>query len=172
MLDASIALLGLRSFSPALPKTRWEPESSEDEIPLRKTVTILLAAVLIGLAMLGVALVLAQPETKFSYTNTTKQENVTTSVSAAAGETFVIRLASNPSTGYDWKVSTTPGLAYLNYTSAGGSSAIGSPVLRDYAFKSLEAGTSTITLVYERAPPSFSVEQIAITLVITVTVTG
>jgi len=77
--------------------------------------------------------------------------NMTTSISATTGQTFIIQLSSNAaSTAYDWNVSTSAGLRYLNYTIMSTSSLIGGPQVRDYYFRTVQSGTQTITLRDER----------------------
>lgn len=78
--------------------------------------------------------------------------NMTASISAKVGETFIIQLSSNgASTGYDWNVSTSGGIQYINYTVVSTSTLLGGPQVRNYFFKAVQAGSQTITLKYERA---------------------
>jgi predicted secreted protein len=84
--------------------------------------------------------------------------NLTTSVSATVGETFIIQLSSNAdSTGYDWNVSTSAGIRYLNYTVVATSALVGGPQLRNYFFRPIQAGAQTITLEYERPFAPYSI---------------
>jgi predicted secreted protein len=77
--------------------------------------------------------------------------NLASFISATVGETFIIQLNSNAgSTGYDWNVSTSTGIQYLNYTVVSTSMLIGGPQIRDYFFRAVQAGTQTITLRDER----------------------
>ncbi len=88
--------------------------------------------------------------------------NLTSSISATVGETFIIQLSSNAgSTGYDWNVSTSTGIQYLNYTVVSTSTLIGGPQVRNYFFRAVQAGTQTITLRDER---SFAPYAIAATI--------
>ena len=78
--------------------------------------------------------------------------NLTSSISATVGETFIIQLSSNAgSTGYDWNVSTSAGIQYLNYTVVSTSTLIGGPQVRNYFFRAVQAGAQTITLRDERS---------------------
>ena len=77
--------------------------------------------------------------------------NLTSSISATVGETFIIQLSSNAgSTGYDWNVSTSTGISYLNYTAVSTSTLIGGPQIRNYFFRAVQAGNETIILRDER----------------------
>ncbi len=77
--------------------------------------------------------------------------NLTASISAWVGQTFVVQLASNAaSTGYDWNVSTSQGIQYLNYTVVSTSPLIGGPQIRDYLFRAVQSGPQTVTLRDER----------------------
>ena len=77
--------------------------------------------------------------------------NLTSSISGTVGETFIIQLSSNAgSTGYDWKVSTSTGIQYLNYTVVSTSTLAGGPQVRNYFFRAVQAGSETIALQNER----------------------
>lgn len=85
--------------------------------------------------------------------------NLTSSISAKVGDTFIIQLSSNAgSTGYDWKVTTSTGIQYLNYTVVSTSTLIGGPQVRNYFFGAVKAGSQTITLQDERpfGPPAIA----------------
>ena len=138
---------------------------------MRKLVIGLIAAGVLALAIL-VVFMLAFPTPKYVYTDTTTPENLTTSIAVGTDEVFVIRLASNPSTGYDWHVATSGPVTFLDWTSVGGGGMPGAPVTVDYRFSSSGQGTGSITLVYERAPPAFATEDIIKIVVISVTVGG
>jgi len=95
--------------------------------------------------------------------------NLTASVSARVGQTFIVQLASNAaSTGYDWNVTTSPGIRYLNYTVVSTSPLIGGPQVRNYYFMAVQAGTQTLTLRDERP---FAPYAVAATISLQVTVT-
>jgi len=94
--------------------------------------------------------------------------NLTSSISATIGETFIIQLSSNAgSTGYDWNVSTSAGIQYLNYTVVSTSALIGGPQVRNYFFRAVQAGTQTVTLRNERP---FAPHSVAATINLQVTV--
>jgi len=110
--------------------------------------------------------------TKYVYTDIPSQGNLNASIAARAEEIFIIHLAANTgSTGYDWNVSTSGGVRFINYTTTRAGTLPGAPSERDYRFQALAPGTATITLVYGRLPPAFSVLQIAETIRISVEIT-
>ena len=77
--------------------------------------------------------------------------NLNSSISANVGETFGVQLSSNAgSTGYDWNVSTSAGIDYLNYTVVSTSTLAGGPQVRDYWFRVSQTGSQTVTLLGER----------------------
>lgn len=76
--------------------------------------------------------------------------NTNASISATVGETFIVKLNATASTGYDWNVSTSTGIQYVNYTVVYTSPLIGGPQVRNYFFKAIQAGSQTITLTYEQ----------------------
>jgi predicted secreted protein len=111
--------------------------------------------------------------TKLVYTNIFSQGNLNVSIAAKAGEVFIVHLAANTgSTGYDWNVSTSAGVRYINYTTTSVGTLPGAPSERDYRFQALTPGEATITLVYGRFPPAFSVSQIAETISMSVEITA
>lgn len=98
----------------------------------------------------------------FSVTNTTS------TISARVGEIFAVQLSSNAgSTGYDWSVSNSGGIQYLNYTVVSTSTLIGGPQVRYYFFHALTVGSQTIILQDRR---SFAPGEVAATINITVDV--
>jgi predicted secreted protein len=111
--------------------------------------------------------------TKFVFTDIQLQGNLSGSIAANVNEVFIIHLAANTgSTGYDWNVSTSGGVSYINYTTTSVGTLPGAPAERDYRFQALTPGEATITLVYGRFPPAFSVPQIAETIRLSVNITA
>jgi predicted secreted protein len=73
--------------------------------------------------------------------------NTTTSINASIGDSLVFRLNSSAgSTGYDWNVSTSAGIRYINYTVVSTSTNPGGPQVRDYNFRVVQSGNQSITL--------------------------
>jgi len=77
--------------------------------------------------------------------------SVNSTISVVTGESFVLQLTDNPSsTGFDWNITTSSGVNYLNYTVAStGASPGGSPA-RNYLFQAAQVGNFSITLLYQR----------------------
>lgn len=115
----------------------------------------------------------ASTATKLVYTDILSQGTFNESIAANVNEVFIVHLAANTgSTGYDWNVSTSGGIRYLNYTTTSVGTLPGAPSGRDYRFQALAPGTATITLVYGRFPPAFSVTQIVETVRVSVEITA
>jgi predicted secreted protein len=77
--------------------------------------------------------------------------NGTYQMTASKGETFAIQLSSNGgSTGYSWNFKESSGIAYVNSTLVSASQLVGGPITYNYFFMANQAGSQTITLVYER----------------------
>jgi predicted secreted protein len=93
--------------------------------------------------------------------------NVNTTLTMLAGEAVDIQLNSTASTGYDWNVSTSSGIAYQNYTVVVTSPLAGGPQTRNYQFQALEDGNQSIQLLYQRP---FSPHDVQATISIQVTV--
>ena len=75
-------------------------------------------------------------------------------LSVSKGETFVIALESNPSTGFVWTVAQAPDSAVVTLEDQTyekpDSSAMGAPGTERFTFKAVAAGTTTIGLRYAR----------------------
>ncbi|MDG7006101.1 MAG: protease inhibitor I42 family protein [Nitrososphaerota archaeon] len=109
--------------------------------------------------------------TELVFTDITTPGSPNASISAKAGEVFIIHLAANSgSTGYDWNVSTVGGVSYLNYTTTSVGSMPGAPDGRDYLFQATTPGAATITLAYGRFQPTFSATEVAVTLRVSVSI--
>ena len=114
----------------------------------------------------------APPSVKLIYTDIISEGTRNDSITARTNEVFIVHLdADTGSTGYDWNVTTSGSVRYLNYTTTNVGTLPGAPSGRDYFFQALTPGAATITLVYGRFPPAFSVTQIGETLQVSVAVT-
>ncbi len=110
----------------------------------------------LAVIMVSAALVLSITLVNPSGTSTTQgppQEfefptaNATSSFSARVGEVFIIQLNSNAgSTGFDWKVTTSIGIHYINYTAVPEAPMMLGGEVRHYYFRALNVGNQTITL--------------------------
>ncbi len=71
------------------------------------------------------------------------------------GEEFAIELVSNPTTGYEWKMTGKPDAAILGLTTdefvAPESSAAGAPGMHVFRFKALKAGDTNMVFEYARS---------------------
>lgn len=74
-----------------------------------------------------------------------------TSLTMVKGTIFTIRLDENPTTGYSWNASTTPGLTVLNSTYIGGSSnRAGAGGVHEWKILASGNGTQWFNATYER----------------------
>jgi len=72
--------------------------------------------------------------------------NLQSSISTRVGETFIVQLTS--SGDYEWIVTTSDGIHFLNYTVVGMSHQPAGEV-RNYFFTAVRAGSQTITLQHQ-----------------------
>ena len=98
-----------------------------------------------------------------------------TTIKAQVGETFVIQLASNPTTGYQWKMTPTgdPGVnlessKYVPDTQTGTATdtMVGMGGMENWTFSAVSAGTGT--LVFESIPPGKTTPAETVTFNVTV----
>ena len=78
------------------------------------------------------------------------------SISVKAGDQFVVELASNPTTGYQWQPAFDPAALKLvgrDFSLAGAAvgAAIGGGGVERFRFESLAAGASRLSFAYQRA---------------------
>lgn len=93
-------------------------------------------------------------------------------ITVGEGETFVIQLDANPTTGYDWSVKISDEsivmLESQEYKQQPGTEdRVGAGGADYFTFKGLKTGSTTLTLIYER---SFEEGSASETLVFNVTV--
>ncbi len=94
------------------------------------------------------------------------------SLSVTSGETFVIALDSNPSTGFVWTVTQAPDAAVValedqTYVKSD-STAIGAPGTERFMFKAVAPGSTTIGLKYARPSDPNSPDNTNTTYTVTV----
>jgi len=96
-----------------------------------------------------------------------------TTIQAQVGETFVIQLASNPTTGYQWKMTPggDPGVnlessKYVQDTQTGTATAVGVGGVENWTFSAVSAGTGT--LVFDSIPPGKTTPAETVTFNVTV----
>jgi inhibitor of cysteine peptidase len=112
------------------------------------TMPVFMAAlILIGLLVaLGFSLALPQGTTGSVYG---AADNGTT-ITVNSGSTFTIKLAENPSTGYSWNVSSSPGLTIANSNYIQGASMPGAGGTHEWTLQALVKGQQQFTAVYKR----------------------
>jgi inhibitor of cysteine peptidase len=79
------------------------------------------------------------------------------SITVENGDSFVIALEANPSTGYSWQASPNVNVQFVSSKQVQGkSNAIGAPGTQQLTFKAVQTGSSTLTLNYLRPfdPPT------------------
>ena len=96
-----------------------------------------------------------------------------TTIKAQVGETFVIQLASNPTTGYQWKMTPKgdPGVnlessKYVPDTQTGTATMVGMGGMENWTFSAVAAGTGT--LVFDSIPPGKTTPAETVTFNVTV----
>ena len=96
-----------------------------------------------------------------------------TTIKAQVGETFVIQLASNPTTGYQWKMTPKgdPGVnlessKYVQDTQTGTATMVGMGGMENWTFSAVAAGTGT--LVFDSIPPGKTTPAETVTFNVTV----
>lgn len=96
-----------------------------------------------------------------------------TTIQAQVGETFVIQMASNPTTGYQWKMTPTgdPGVnlessKYVPDTQTGTATMVGMGGMENWTFSAVSAGTGT--LVFDSIPPGKTTPAETVTFNVTV----
>lgn len=86
---------------------------------------------------------------------TVTDQNNGKDIDLISGETLVVKLASNRSTGYTWTVSGDPAPLTLDKTSyhksTKSAAAVGSPGVQIFHFSATAAGIATLNLVYRRS---------------------
>lgn len=73
------------------------------------------------------------------------------SISAAVGQSFVIELESNPTTGYEWTAQSNPNAELVKSRMVTSSTLPGAPGMQQLTFRATKAGSSTLVLDYARS---------------------
>jgi inhibitor of cysteine peptidase len=75
-------------------------------------------------------------------------------IEVQAGDTFVIELEGNPTTGYTWETLDLQGSLFEQVGetefSSGNSGLVGAGGMQTLTFRAVQAGSATLTLVYHR----------------------
>ena len=76
-------------------------------------------------------------------------------VDLTTGELLIVKLPSNPSTGYAWTVNGDPAhlklIKHFDLRSTEGSGMVGAPQTSVFELKATSAGAATLTLLYRRS---------------------
>ncbi|MFA5885442.1 MAG: protease inhibitor I42 family protein [Acidimicrobiia bacterium] len=72
------------------------------------------------------------------------------SITVQQGDTFVIALDANPSTGYSWSAAANPNATYVSSKQVQGKDLPGAPGTQRLTFRATAAGSSTLVLNYSR----------------------
>lgn len=73
------------------------------------------------------------------------------SISVSAGQTFVIELESNPTTGYEWTAEKNANAEFVKSEMVTSSTLPGAPGMQQLTFKATKSGSSTLVLNYARS---------------------
>ena len=72
-------------------------------------------------------------------------------ISVKVGDSFVIALAANPTTGYSWTAAVNPNATYVSSTQVTSSTLPGAGGTQQLTFRATAAGSSTLVLNYARS---------------------
>ena len=109
------------------------------------------------------------PEAKQMVTFTEKDNGST--VTVAPGQKFTVQLDENPTTGFMWNASTSPGLAILSsdfQTNAHPAGMVGVGGIRSWVLQANATGSQTFSAVYRRSWEPLTGNETAYTLAIAV----
>jgi inhibitor of cysteine peptidase len=97
--------------------------------------------------------------TKGGSSASTKVYGAGDSIRVSTGQTFVVELEANPTTGYSWASETNPNAELVKSTQVTNSTLPGAPGMQQLTFRATASGSSTLVLNYARpfepdAPPA------------------
>ncbi len=128
-----------------------------------KTIFILAIAVCAGLTA-GYALSTLQATSSNSNNSTSSGSIVigmsgnATMLSLDKGTVFTVRLDENPTTGYSWNATTTPGVTVLNSTYISGGNMPGAGGVHEWKLEATGTGAQEFNAIYERPWEKFGNE--------------
>jgi inhibitor of cysteine peptidase len=97
----------------------------------------------------------SSPEKTVSHTVSISDEDNGKDVDLISGGTLIVKLKSNPSTGYSWAVAGDPSPLKLQKTSyrknTASSKAVGAPGVQVFQFSANSAGMAVLNLIYRRS---------------------
>ena len=84
-------------------------------------------------------------------------------ISVSKDEDFIVALAANPSTGYQWTAADNPDVTFVSSHQVAGGSQPGAPGTQQLTFRADHSGQSTLKLAYARSfepgvPPADTAE--------------
>ena len=95
-------------------------------------------------------------------------------VTLTAGQTLIVRLASNPTTGYEWQLQSADAAVIKPVGEAGFTPApaptgmVGTGGIAEWRFEAVGEGTTTLTLSYQRPWEQNATPEQTFTLTVTV----
>lgn len=129
----------------------------EETLPVVRRLLAFSAAILIAASVSAEVLQTASSGTSakaaVSAVTVTDQDNGK-DVDLASNQTLVVKLASNPSTGYKWTVEGDPAplkLEKQTYRKSAKSSAMGAPGVEAFQFSASSSGIANLKLNYHRS---------------------
>lgn len=81
------------------------------------------------------------------------EDNSTSTVRAVKGDTIIISLEENPTTGYSWNISASPGLSMVDdeyVQDPADEGIVGAGGVHNWTFEVVEEGIQNISAVYKR----------------------
>jgi inhibitor of cysteine peptidase len=126
----------------------------------RKSIYSVLVAGLLAICLLGAGCT-SQPEegtptaaptpvatAEYAFNETNNNETVT----VPAGSNITISLAENPTTGYEWNVTSSTGLQLVNEThDAPQTELVGAPGVHVWEYTAAESGAAEFSAIYKRS---------------------
>lgn len=88
-----------------------------------------------------------------SITSVYTEDNNTSTIRTLKGDTLVISLEENPTTGYSWNISASPGLSMVDdeyVQDPVGEGIVGAGGVHNWTFEVVEEGIQNISAVYKR----------------------
>lgn len=86
-----------------------------------------------------------------SGTSATKVYSAGDSISVEQGDTFVVALEANPTTGYTWTADDNPDVTFVKSRQVTSSTMPGAPGMQQLTFEATATGSSTLVLSYARS---------------------
>ena len=115
---------------------------------MKKSVIWVIAA-LVLIVMGALVVFLANPQSRVY-----AEEDAMGTIEIGVGDTFIIKLKENPSTGFSWHYVVEPETAINldsdEYAEDASGNLVGAPGQHEFVFKAVESGTARVTFEYYR----------------------